>query len=139
MFALTLQGGLARSISPDVCEVPAPQVGPVPTPLVNQFQLSMADPATACQKIFMAGAPAAHFQTKVPMSDGDEAGTGGGVASRRFVGPGWLSPASASRKLLLENKPAVAMGAQTLHNGDAAFNTTGLCPLGAQAKVVVGS
>ena len=139
MFALTIKGGLASSGPPDVCLVPAPPLAPIPTPLVNMFQLNMADPSSACQKVFIDGAPPVHLQTKFPHSNGDEPGVSGGVVSGRFIGPGWFSPGAACQNVLLENKPAVAMGAQTLHNGDAAFNTTGVCPMGAQTKVMVGS
>jgi hypothetical protein len=139
MFALTIQGGMANSGPPDVCKIPAPPAPPIPTPLVNIFQLNMANPSSACQKVFLGGALACHLQTKFPLSNGDEPGVAGGVVSSRFIGPGWFSPAAASSKVLLENKPAVAMGAMTFHNGDAAFNTTGTCALAAQSKVMVAS
>jgi hypothetical protein len=76
-------------------------------------------------------------QSKFPMSQGDEAGTAGGIISNRFIGPCSFSPAAGSTKVLIEGKQAVAMGAMTFHNGDASFNTTGQCPLAAQAKVMV--
>jgi hypothetical protein len=139
MFALTLQGGVCASQAPDVCKVPAPPAGPIPTPLVNLFQLNMANPSSASQKVFMGGSPALNVQTKFPISNGDEPGVAGGVVSNRFIGPGWFSPAAGVMKVLLENKPAVAQGAMTFHNGDAAFNTNGSCPMGAQTKVMVGS
>jgi hypothetical protein len=139
MFALTIQGGVATSGPPDVCKVPAPPAPPVPTPLVNIFQMTMANPSSACQKVFMGGAPAVHLQTKFPISNGDEPGVAGGVVSSRFIGAGWFSPSTASKKVMVENKPAMPMGAMTFHNGDAAFNTTGVCPMSAQSKVMVMS
>jgi hypothetical protein len=138
MFALTVKGGLAQSLAPDVCKVPSP-TGPIPTPLVNMFQCSQADPSSASQKVFMDGAMALTVMSKFPLSQGDEAGTAGGVVSNRFIGPGWFSPAAGSTKVLLEGKPAVTMGAMTFHNGDACFNTTGQCPMGAQTKVMVAN
>jgi hypothetical protein len=137
MFALTLKGGLAQSLAPDVCKIPSP-AGPIPTPLVNLFQLNQANPSSACQKIFIDGAMALNVQSKILMSQGDEAGTAGGVISSRFMGPGYFSPASGCPKVMFEGKLAVAMGAMTFHNGDASFNTTGQCPLAAQTKVMVG-
>lgn len=137
MFALTIQGGLATSGPPDVCEVPSAGGETVSKPLVNHFQLSWANPSTACQKIFMSGAPACNMATKVPISSGSEAGPG--AVSKAVIGPGSFSPASGCKRILLENKAAVPMGAETLHNGDASFNTVGLCPLAAQGKVMVGA
>jgi hypothetical protein len=136
MFALTVKGGLAQFLVPDVCQVPSP-VGPVPMPLANLFQLNQANPSTANQKVFIDGAQALNVQSKVPMSQGDEAGTAGGVMSGQFMGPGTFSPATASFKVFFEGKNAVAMGAMTFHNGDAVFNTTGMCSVAAQAKVMV--
>ncbi|MDR2405156.1 MAG: DUF4150 domain-containing protein [Deltaproteobacteria bacterium] len=138
MFALTLKGGMAQSTAPDVCKVPAPPAGPIPTPFVNIFQLNMANPSTASQKIFFDGAPALNAQTKFLLSSGDEAGVAGGVVSNRFIGPGSFSPATASKVVTLEGKPAIAMGAMTFHNGDASFNTMGTCPMGQNTKVMVG-
>ncbi|MDR1546124.1 MAG: DUF4150 domain-containing protein [Deltaproteobacteria bacterium] len=138
MFAMTLKGGVATSLAPDVCKVPAPPAPPIPTPLVNIFQCNMADPSTACQKVFIDGSQALHFQTKVPLSNGDEAGVVGGVVSNRFIGPGSFSPAAASNRVMFEGKKALPMAGMTLHNGDASFNTNGLCPMAAQAVVMVG-
>ncbi|MDR1312141.1 MAG: DUF4150 domain-containing protein [Deltaproteobacteria bacterium] len=137
MFALTIKGGVANSLAPDVCKVPAPPAGPIPTPLVNMFQLNMANPGTVSTKVMMDGAFALNVQTKVPLSNGDEPGVAGGVVSNVFIQTGSFSPATASLKVMLEGKQAVAMTAQTFHNGDASFNTMGLCPMGQNAKVMV--
>jgi uncharacterized Zn-binding protein involved in type VI secretion len=137
MFALTIKGGMAQSLAPDVCKTPTPPAGPVPIPYVNMFQFNQADPSSASQKVFFDGAPVVNVQTEVPMSNGDEPGTAGGVVSSQFIGPGTISPASGSLKVFVEGKPAVAMGAMTFHNGKSSFNTTGLCPLAAQVKVMV--
>ncbi|MDR2141041.1 MAG: DUF4150 domain-containing protein [Deltaproteobacteria bacterium] len=137
MFGLTVKGGMAQSLAPDVCNTPAPPAGPVPIPYVNMFQLSQTDPSTASQKVFFDGAQVVNVQSEVPLSQGDEPGTAGGIISGKFIGPGTISPASGSQKVLIEGKQAVAMGAMTFHNGKAAFNTTGICPLAAQAKVMV--
>jgi hypothetical protein len=80
---------------------------------------------------------ALNVQSKILMSQGDEAGSLGGVVSNVIMGPGSFSPATASMKVMLEGKPAVSQGAQTFHNGDAAFNTIGLCSMGGQTTVMV--
>jgi hypothetical protein len=137
MFALTLKEGMAQSTAPDVCKVPTPPAGPVPTPFVNIFQTNQADPSTCTQKVQISGAQGFNVQTKIPMSAGDEPGVAGGVISNRFIGPCWFSPVSGSFKVMLEGKPALSMGAQTFHNGDASFNTMGICAMPTQPKVMV--
>ncbi|MDR3204514.1 MAG: DUF4150 domain-containing protein [Deltaproteobacteria bacterium] len=137
MFALTTKGGQATSTVPDVCQVPTPPAGPIPTPLVNLFMLNTVDPSTACQKIFIDGAMALNVQSKTQTSQGDEAGTAGGIVSGRFMGPGSFSPIAGSFTVSFEGKGALPMGGMTQHNGDANFNTIGMCPMGAQSKVSV--
>jgi hypothetical protein len=103
------------------------------------FQFNQANPSSASQKVFFDGAMGVTTQTKILMSQGDEAGVAGGVVSSRFIGPGSISPASGSTKVFLEGKQAVPMGCMTFHNGDASFNTMGQCPMAAQSKVMVGN
>ncbi|MDR2349966.1 MAG: DUF4150 domain-containing protein [Deltaproteobacteria bacterium] len=137
MFALTLKPGVTTSLAPDVCKIPSP-AGPIPTPFANLFQMNQANPGTLTQKVQLAGAQAYTVQTKIPTSSGDEPGTLGGVVSNMFKGPCWYSPAGGSKKVMLEGKPALPMGAQSFHNGDACFNTNGLSGMPTQTKVMVG-
>lgn len=132
MFALTLQGGQCVSSAPDVCQTPAAAGAPVPVPYVNIFQCSMIMPATACTKVFIAGAPALNVGSQSCISNGDEAGVQGGVVSGRFIGPGAF--VQGSLKVQLQGKPAVSQGATTKHNGG---NTLGQCVMAGQSKVEV--
>ncbi|MDR1607252.1 MAG: DUF4150 domain-containing protein [Deltaproteobacteria bacterium] len=136
MFALTLKGGVAQSLAPDVCQTPSP-TGPIPTPYVNIFQLNQVNPSQAAQKVFFDGTQALNARSETPISKGDEAGVNGGVISRKFIGPGGFNPGAGSQVVFLEGKPAIAMSQGTLHNGQSNFNATGFCPLAAQAKVMV--
>ncbi|WP_297669667.1 DUF4150 domain-containing protein [uncultured Desulfovibrio sp.] len=129
MFALTLQGGMCMSTPPDVCKTPAP-TGTVPVPYVNIFQCSMVTPNTACSKVFISGSPALHVKSSTAISNGDEAGTMGGVVSSKFIGKGEFI--KGSMKVTLEGKAAVSQGATTKHNNG---NTTGMNSMAAQAKV----
>jgi hypothetical protein len=99
--------------------------------------MNQANPGTLTRKVQVAGALAYTVQTKIPMSSGDEAGVAGGVVSNRFIGPCWYSPSGGSKKVLFEGKPALPMGAQSFHNGDASFNTTGMSSMPTQSKVIV--
>lgn len=131
MFALTLKGGTCMSTPPDVCKTPSP-AGTVPVPYVNIFQCSMVTPNTACSKVFIDGAPALHLKSATMLSNGDEAGSAGGVASGKFIGKGEFT--KGSQKVTLEGKAAVSQGASTKHNQG---NTTGLCCMAAQARVQI--
>ena len=131
MFALTLSGGTCMSTPPDVCNTPSP-TGAVPVPYVNIFQCSLVTPNTACSKVFIDGAPALHLKSATALSNGDEPGTGGGVASGMFIGKGEFT--KGSQKVTLEGKAAVSQGASTKHNQG---NTTGMCSMAAQMKVQI--
>lgn len=131
MFALTLQGGTCMSTPPDVCKTPSP-TGTTPIPYVNIFQCNMVTPNTACSKVFIAGALALHVKSQTAISNGDEAGTAGGVVSSKFIGKGEFIKGSV--KVTLEGKAAVSQGATTKHNDG---NTTGLCSMAAQSKVQI--
>ena len=131
MFALTLQGGMCTSTPPDVCKTPSPS-GTVPVPYVNIFQCNMVLPNTACSKVFIAGSPALHVKSQTAISNGDEAGNAGGVASSKFIGKGEF--VKGSLKVTLEGKAAVSQGAQTKHNNG---NSMGMNNMAAQAKVQI--
>ncbi len=131
MFALTLQGGTCMSTPPDVCKTPSP-TGTTPVPYVNIFQCNMVTPNTACSKVFIAGSPALHVKSQTTISNGDEAGNMGGMASSKFIGKGEFIKGSA--KVTLEGKAAVSQGATTKHNDG---NTTGMCSMAAQSKVQI--
>ncbi len=131
MFALTLQGGMCMSTPPDVCKTPSPN-GTVPVPYVNIFQCSMVLPNTACSKVFISGSPALHVKSSTALSNGDEAGTVGGVVSSKFIGKGEFIKGSS--KVTLEGKAAVSQGATTKHNDG---NTTGMNTIAAQMKVQI--
>ncbi len=85
MFANCSLGGMDMGI-PDVCLTPSP-VGPVPVPYPNTAQLPMALPSTTNMKHLISMMPAHNIGTVIPMSMGDNAGVGGGVASGMMMGP----------------------------------------------------
>lgn len=129
MYALTLQGGTCMSSPPDVCQTPS-TTGTVPITYVNIFQCSMVMPNTACSKVYIAGSPALTVKSQTSISNGDEAGTGGGTVSGKFIGKGEFTKGSS--KVTLEGKAAVSQGASTKHNDG---NTMGANIMAAQAKV----
>jgi hypothetical protein len=110
MFANTQMMGMDMAF-PDVCLTPAgPAVIPIPYPNV-----AMGATAIPNQEVVMIMAmPAHNLGTVTPLTNGDNAGVGMGVASGMVMGP--------SRHLigvttvLFEAMPATNMGAGTLQN-----------------------
>lgn len=120
------------STPPDTCKTPAPPAAPVPMPYVNIFQCNMVTPNTASSKVTLCGAKALTIKSKTSISNGDEPGVAGGVSSSKFIGPGEFTKGSS--KVKIEGKAAVSMGASTKHNDG---NTTGMCSMAAQSKVII--
>ena len=131
VFALTLQGGTCTNSAPDVCKTPSPN-GTIPVPYPNIFMCNMVMPNTCCTKVFICGALALHVKSQTAISNGDEAGSAGGVVSGKFIGKGEFI--KGSLKVTLQGKPAVSQGAPTKHNDG---NTMGQNCMAAQAKVQI--
>jgi hypothetical protein len=83
MFVNTQMGGLDLGF-PDVCLTPAPPGPPVPVPYPNIANGMMAIPN--CPKVLLMGMPMHNLDTIIPMTNGDEAGVGTGVASGTVMG-----------------------------------------------------
>ena len=133
MFALTNGGGMLTANVPDVCKTPTPPVGPIPIPYPNMAQCSLANPGTLCKKVMVGGALACNMGTKTTLSNGDEAGVAGGVASNSFIGEAAF--VQGSTKVRLEGKGAVRVGDPTTHNKN---NTMGAATAPSQTKVMMG-
>ena len=78
--ASTNGGGMCMAF-PDVCKTPAPPAPPIPIPYPNMAQLTQATGSTCSQKVTFDGKKVVTTASKIPQSNGDEAGTLGGVAS----------------------------------------------------------
>lgn len=113
MFATTMGGGQCLA-APDVCKTPSPG-GPVPVPYPNISMPNTADPGSCCQKMTIMGMPALNMGSKIPMSQGDQAGAAGGVVSGGIMGPTKFLTGSGVVKF--EGKPAVFLTSQTGQNG----------------------
>ncbi|WP_437334090.1 DUF4150 domain-containing protein [Sorangium sp. So ce296] len=121
-FASTSGGGLDFGV-PDVC-LP----GPVPYP--NMASRTMA--TSVAYKVILGRGPAHTLATVIPISMGDNPGILGGVISRRNMGPSRrLVPYP---KLLLQNKPAVRLGATGIQNQ---INVNGTTIAPSQVKVLL--
>ncbi len=79
MFACSIAAGSTFAF-PNVCKTPMPPApSPVPIPYPNMAQMAMGNPPVV--KILIGGAPALNQGSKIPLSNGDEAGVAGGLVS----------------------------------------------------------
>lgn len=133
MFAVTNAKGMFSANIPDVCKTPAPPGPPVPVPYPNLAQCTTLLPSTVSKKVTINGGMAATQSSETTISNGDEAGAAGGVASNSIVGKAAFI--SGSTKVRIEGKSAVFLGNPTTHNKQ---NTTGLVAVPSQTKVMIG-
>ncbi len=120
---------------PDVCKTPAPPGSPVPVPYPNIAQLNTAD--GVCPKVLVDSKEVVVETSKIPHSQGDEAGTVGGVQSGTNMDQ--VTFKQYSSKVVVDGKKAVFATAATAHNGSSANAPSGLQTVPSQAKVLVGT
>lgn len=130
MFAVTLAGGQCMA-TPDVCQVPTP-LGPVPTPFPNIGMPPMGNSPTT--KVLVSGMPALTKASKIPLTNGDQLGTAGGVVSGKVMGE--VEFIAGSAKVKFEGQAAIRLATPTKQN---AGNTVGAVLAPSQTKVVIVS
>lgn len=119
---------------PDVCLTPMPPPAPPsPIPYPNIAQAPTATGETQKVKIMNMGAIVE--MTKIPRSQGDEAGTNGGVMSGVFGDQ--VEWKLFSSKVKLEGKGVAHLTSITAHNGVSANAPGGVQSVPSQAKVLV--
>lgn len=128
----TTAGGVCFAM-PDVCKTPAPPAPPVPIPYPNIAQLASA--TGTAMKVMVENKPVIVEGAKVPNSQGDEAGTAGGVVSGTNMGPAQFKMGSS--KVTAQGKAVVFLGGMTAHNGSNANAPAGTIIAPSQAKVLV--
>jgi hypothetical protein len=119
--------------TPDVCQVPAPPGPPVPTPFPNTAMVANATKTSA--KVLFENKDAVVETSEIPSSNGDQAGSAGGVVSGT-VGQKVVFKLGSS-KVMAEGKAVVFHTATTAHNGANANMPAGLHDSPSQAKVLV--
>ena len=135
MFASTIGGGQAMGF-PDVCLTPAPpSPSPVPIPYPNTAMLPQTIPPTAAMKVIIAGSPAVHMSSQIPMTNGDNAGVAMGVASGMVMGP--AKPMVGVPKVLVGGQPIVRLTATFGHNGASPNCPAGTQVAPSQTKVLI--
>jgi uncharacterized Zn-binding protein involved in type VI secretion len=104
---------------PDVCKTP---MGPdmVPIPYDNIATFDLADPPTLCETVLITGFMASTVNTVLTMSQGDDAGVGGGVVSSSFLGSCKFKVGSSTVKM--EGAAAAFLGSVIVVNKDSNGN-----------------
>ena len=133
MPASTKAGGLAQAV-PDVCNTPSP-AGPIPVPYPNLAQLNTADGVV--NKVLIDSKEVVVESSTIPHSQGDEAGTQGGVTSGTNMDQ--VAFKQFSTKVLFDGKKVVFATAMTAHNGSNPNAPCGAQVVPSQAKVLVGT
>ena len=125
----TLAGGQCFAF-PDVCKTPAgPVTVPIPYPNVGMCPTGVQ----ATTKVLVSNMPALTQGSKLPMSQGDEAGVEGGVISGMIMGE--IAFRSASSKVSFQGQKVIVVTAMTAHNGASANMPAGVLVSPSQAKV----
>ncbi len=127
MFATTVAKGSTMAF-PDVCKTPTP-AGPIPIPYPNTAQTMMGKPKST--KVKVCGAAPLMKNSKISMSNGDNAGVSGGVVSSSFMQR--VEFVSSSKKVKIQGKPAVRVFDSIKANKG---NTNGAVLVPSQSKVI---
>ncbi|WP_323117717.1 DUF4150 domain-containing protein [Burkholderia alba] len=130
MFIVTAASGLCMC-PVDVCETPTP-AGPVPIPYPNTGMPPMG--ASITMKVLVCGAPALTKKSTIPMTNGDQPGSVGGVMSRKIMGK--VEFTAGSTKVKFEGSPVVRLTTPTKQNDG---NAAGVVLQPSQQKVMAMS
>ncbi|KML54613.1 type VI secretion protein [Burkholderia cepacia] len=115
MFIVTIASGLCMSPT-DICKTPTP-TGPIPVPYPNTG-LPMTG-ASITTKVLVCGVPALTKKSTIPMTNGDQPGSVGGVMSGKIMGR--VEFTAGSKKVKFEGSPVVRLATPTKQNdGNAA-------------------
>lgn len=128
MFANAQMMGMDMGF-PDVCLTPAgPAVVPIPYPNVAMGMMGVP----AAYNVLFECTPAHNLSTTVPMTNGDNAGVGMGVASGLVMGP--ARHLTGAFTVLVGGMPATRLTSMSLHNGT---NCPGARLVPSQTKVLL--
>lgn len=125
MFANTQMGGIDFASADTLLTPPAM----VPVPYPNTAQGAQGTPPAG--NVFFQNMPAHNMATKVPLSDGANAGVAG-VSSGTTGGPS--RPTTGAYTVLLDGMPATRLTTRTQQNGN---NASGVRVSPSQTKVLL--
>jgi hypothetical protein len=130
MFANCQAAGTDNGF-PDTCLTPAPPAPPIPIPYPNIAMGATA--VSAVYTVLISSAPAHNMGTTIPMTNGDNAGVGTGVASGMVMGK--ASPTTSASSVLIGGKPATRLTMVSSGNGTNCPTNARLAP--SQTKVLI--
>lgn len=128
------KGGGQCFAFPDVCKTPAPPAPPIPIPYPNIGMVPTAVKTSA--KVKIVGMLAVIETSEIPNSQGDEAGTVGGVVSGRNMDK--ITFKLGSTMVQIEGKGCAYLTSLTSHNGANANMPAGNQIAPSQTVVLVG-
>jgi hypothetical protein len=132
MFAATMQGGMCLAF-PDTCNTPAgPVVVAIPYPNLGTLALGLGTTV----KVLIMYMPVYTAGSKLPMSQGDEAGSVGGVMSGMIMGE--VAFRTQSSKVSMQGQKVVVLTCMSAHNGASANAPAGAIIAPSQTVVLVG-
>jgi len=133
MHVTTNMGGMTTAF-PNPCLTPAPPAPPIPVPYPSLGQCATASSGTCSKKVKILNKNILTAKSKVPRTNGDEAGVNGGVASGTFGGP--CGRTQSSMKVSVEGNPLVTNLMMIGSNGSSPNAPVGSQLAPSQAKVL---
>ena len=127
------KGGGQCMGTPDVCKTPAPPAGPIPVPYPNMGMVNQA--TKTAKKVKFVSKEVVTTKSEIPRSQGDEAGTAGGVVSGKNMDK--ITFKKGSAKVKAEGAPVVTLTGTTGHNGANANMPAGAVIAPGQTKVLL--
>lgn len=124
------KGGGTSFAMPDACKTPPYNI-PIPYP--NTGQLTQA--TKTATKVYFVGKLVVTLKSEIPKSQGDEAGSGGGVISGENMGK--IQFKKGSGKVMIEGNPCITLTSLASHNGSNANAPAGNVIAPSQTKVLV--
>lgn len=118
---------------PNVCLTPTP-TGPVPVPYPSIGQCATATATTCSMKVKILNKNIITSKSQVPKTNGDEAGTNGGVTSGMFGGP--CKRTQTSLKVNVEGAPLTTLLQLIGSNGASPNAPVGNQLVPSQTKVI---
>jgi hypothetical protein len=133
MLPASTKGGGQLLGAPDVCKVPAPPAPPIPTPFPNIAMVNQA--SNTSTKVKFKGKQVVTKKSKISRSQGDEAGTLGGMISN--VNMNEASFKKVSSKVKAQGQGVAHLTSVTGQNGSNANVPCGSQIAPSQTKVLV--
>lgn len=119
---------------PDVCLTPAPPAPPIPVPYPNIANGPMG--VSAVYNVLMSCMPVHNLGTVIPLTSGDNAGVGMGVASGTVMGK--CQAVTGAFTVLIGGKPVTRMTSMSMANSTNCPTSVRLAPSQVSVLILAG-